>query len=62
MTKYNVILTYKDGSSFECAKGVTLDRAKQIKAEAEHRKARNEFAFRDVKTVTITNEQGANND
>ena len=62
MAKYNVILTYKDGSSFECAKGVTLERTKQIKAEAEHRKARNEFAFRDVKTVTITNEQGVNND
>lgn len=62
MTKYNVILTYKDGSNFECAKGVTLDRAKQIKTEAEHRKARNEFAFRDVKTVTITDERGANYD
>lgn len=62
MTKYNVILTYKDGSTFKGAKGVTLDRAKQIKAEAERRKARNEFGFRTVERVAITNEQGANND
>lgn len=62
MNRYNVVFTYKDGSTFECAKGSTLDRAKQIKTEAEHRKAKNEFAFRDVTAVTITDEQGGNDD
>lgn len=62
MTKYNVILTYKDGSTFECAKGVTLERATQIKTETERRKARKAFMCRDLDTITITSEAGGNDD
>lgn len=55
---YSVILTHKDGSTFDCAVNVSLDRANQIKAEIEQRKARNAFGFHDLETITITSGKG----
>ncbi|MDD0823880.1 host cell division inhibitor Icd-like protein [Mannheimia sp. AT1] len=55
---YSVILTHKDGSTFDCAVNVSLDRANQIKAEIEQRKARNAFGFHDLEAITITSEKG----
>lgn len=54
MNRYNVILTYKDGSAFDCAVGVSLERAEQIKAEIEQQQSEHAFSYRDVKSITIT--------
>lgn len=58
MNRYNVVFTYKDGSTFECAHGITFERATQIKTETEHRKAQNEFSYKDLKAIAIEQQGG----
>lgn len=50
---YSVILTYKNGSEFECAEGVTLARAVQIKNDVKRAAEAQEFAFADVVNIAI---------
>lgn len=60
MTSYNVILTHADGSTFECAEGVTLKRAVQIKNEIITAQAKGDFSYRDVTAITIVEQGGEN--
>lgn len=50
---YSVILTYEDGSKFECAEGVTHARALEIKANAKKQIQAKELAFFDVVNIAI---------
>lgn len=55
----NVILHYKDGTTFVCAQGVSLARAEEIKAHIETNP--NEFSYRDVACVEIQTSEGGKN-
>ncbi|MFZ7236507.1 hypothetical protein ACLSZ3_05770 [Avibacterium gallinarum] len=57
---YSVILTYQDGSQFECAAQMTLIQAVAVKNKIKAEQEKGRFSYCDVNAITIV--RGWNND